>query len=145
MKRTGKCIRPLLWENVSGPFCGPAPFVDVLWWTRASGYCSLTLEYPGRFTGLCHGFCKARFVCEVCGDGAIDDAQYLGHNFGISYCNARGNANHSPGAFLWKYEELAWRKRANAHHAQWVPNPMWTIGHATWIVPVSAVPAAGES
>ena len=38
----------------------------------------------GHGTSLCKGFCKARFVCQVRGDGAVDDAQYPGHGLGVA-------------------------------------------------------------
>jgi len=34
----------------------------------------------GHRTSLYKGFCKARFVCQVRGDGAVDDAQHPGRN-----------------------------------------------------------------
>lgn len=38
----------------------------------------------GHGASLYHGICKARFMCQVRGDGSVDDAQHLSHDFGIS-------------------------------------------------------------
>src|SRR5210317_1679952 len=38
----------------------------------------------GHCAGLCHGFCKARLVRQVRGDGAIDNPQHPGHGFGVA-------------------------------------------------------------
>ena len=35
-------------------------------------------------TGLCRSRSKARFVRQVRGDGAVDDAQYPGYDFGFA-------------------------------------------------------------
>jgi len=38
----------------------------------------------GHCTGLCHGFRKARLVCQMRGDGSVDDAPRPGHGFGVT-------------------------------------------------------------
>ena len=38
----------------------------------------------GHRASLYKGFCKAGFMCQVRGDGAVDDAQYPGHDLGIA-------------------------------------------------------------
>jgi hypothetical protein len=38
----------------------------------------------GHGAGLCHGLCKARFVCQMRGDGTEDNAQHPGHDFGVT-------------------------------------------------------------
>jgi len=38
----------------------------------------------GDSAGLCCGFGIASFPCQMCGNGAVDDAQHLAHDFGLA-------------------------------------------------------------
>jgi len=38
----------------------------------------------GHRASLYKGFCKARFMCQVRGDGARDDTQHFAHGFGLT-------------------------------------------------------------